>query len=169
MRDEETSFDEGERLYGQGDYDGAIAAYTCALSDEPEEGLYFQCRGQAYLRKGELDLAIADYTKALSLYDDDEDRAMAYLYRATAYISKTDYHNVMADSNAAIKLGHLLKDAYLARGIAYVNLGPMGQAFEDWKTAADYGSKGALQKLEQYGIKFTPMKKAKKKEKRNEE
>jgi hypothetical protein len=153
-----TPFEEGEQRYEKGDYDGAIAAYTRALEEEPSEGFYFQCRGQAYRMKGEFDRAIVDYTKALSLYDDDEDRAMAYLYRATAYICKSDYHNVMADANAAIKLGHLLKDAYLARGIAYVQLGPMGQGFADWKTAADYGSTGALQKLAQYGINFTPMK-----------
>jgi len=153
----EKHYDTGEMMMEQGDYSGAVEAYSLALSIDASDGFVFQCRGDAYRHIGDFDSAIADYTKALSLYDDDEDRAMAYLYRAVAYISKCDYHNVMADANEAIKLGHLLDNAYLTRGIAYVNLGPMGQGFADWKTAADYGSKGALKKLEQYGIKHTPL------------
>ena len=154
--------DEGDQLIEKGDFDGAIAVYTRAISSEPDDGFIFQLRGDAYKQKGDLNSAIADYTKAISLYDDDEDRAMAYLYRAVVYISKSDYHNVMADANAAIKTGYMLDNAYLTRGIAYINLGPMGQACEDWKTAADLGSKGALIKLEEYGIKYTPLKKKKK-------
>ena len=33
------------------------------------------------MEKGDFEGAIADYTKAVSLYDNDEDRAMAYLLR----------------------------------------------------------------------------------------
>jgi len=153
---------EGERLIEQGDFDGAIEVYTKAIEEEPSEGFNFQLRADVYKLIGELDKAIADYTKAVSLYDDDEDRAMAYLYRATVYIMKTDYHNVIADANAAIETGHFLDNAYLARGIAYYNLGPMGQGFDDWKKAADLGSKGALKKLEENEIKYTPILKKKK-------
>jgi len=164
MSDEqsETYIDAGDRLIGQGDFDGAIAVYTSAISNEPDDGFIFQLRADAYKQKGDLDSAIADYTKAFSLYDDDEDRAMALIYRAVVYITKSEYHNVMADANAVIKTGHFLDNAYLTRGIAYFNLGPMGQAFDDWKTAADLGSKGALKKLEESGIKYTPLKKKKK-------
>ena len=160
MEDTEQSYiDEGDQLIAQGDFDGAIAVYNRAISSEPSDGFIFQLRGDAYKLKEDFDSAIADYTKAISLYDDDEDRAMAHIYRAVVYIIKSDYHNVMADANAAIQTGHLLDNAYLTRGIAYINLGPMGQAFEDWKTAADHGSKGALKKLEEYGINYTPLKK----------
>ena len=159
MEETETYISEGDRLIEQGDFDGAIAVYTKAISGGPPDGFNYHLRGDAYRKKGDFDSAIADYTKALSMYDDDEDRALTLIYRATAYISKSEYHNVMADANAVVKSGLMLDMAYLARGIAYVNLGPMGQGFDDWKKAADLGSKGALKKLEQYGIKYLPLKK----------
>jgi len=155
--DDLTYIDLGDQLIEQGDFDGAIAVYTGAISSEPDDGFIYQLRADAYKKKGDLDNAIADYTKAISLYDDDEDRAMAYIYRAVVYIIKGEYHNVMDDANAAIKTGYLLDCAYLTRGTAYINLGPMGQAFEDWKKAADLGSKGALIKLEERGIKYKPL------------
>ena len=151
--------EEGDRLVDQGDFDGAIALYTEAISAEPADGFIYQLRGDAYLKKRDLGSAIADYTKALSLLEDNEDRALAYMYRAIAYKGKSDWHNVMADANAVIKTGYFSAMAYLARGSAYVMLGPMGQGFEDWKTAADHGSKSALAELEKYGITFTPLKK----------
>ena len=168
----ETYIDKGERLIEQGDFDSAIGVYTGAISRKPKDGFIYFLRGDAFRKKGDFDRAIADYTKAISISNepqpetngdgsslDDEDRAMIYIYRAIAYISKSDYHNVIADANEAIKTGHFLDNAYLARGKAYYNLGPMGQAFEDWKTAANHGSKGALIELEKYGIKYTPLKK----------
>ena len=158
--DTELSYiDEGDQLIEQGDFDGAIAVYTSAISSDPDDGFIYQLRGEAYKRKIDFDNAIADYTKAISLYDDDEDLAMAYLYRAVVYMLKDDYHNVIADADAAIKTGHLLDNAYLSRGIANMNLGFMRQATEDWKKAADLGSKGGLIKLEQYGVKYKPSKK----------
>jgi len=118
--------------------------------------------GDQLIEQGDFDRAIIDYTKAISLYDNDEDRAMSYLYRSTAYIAKSDYHNAITDTNAAIKTGYFLDNAYLARGIAYLNLGPMGQAFDDWKKSADLGCKGALIKLKENGIIYTPIKKEEK-------
>jgi len=160
--DELSYIDEGDQLIEQGDFDGAIEVYTGAISSEPSDGFIYHLRAEAHKKKGDFDRAIIDYTKAISLYDNDEDRAMAYLYRATAYIAKSEYHNVITDTNAAIETGYFLDNAYLARGIAYLNLGPMGQAFEDWKKSADLGCKGALIKLKENGILYTPLKKNKK-------
>jgi tetratricopeptide (TPR) repeat protein len=114
-------------------------------------------KAERLYEKGDYDGAIADYTEAISLYDNNEDLALIHIYRAAAYINKSDYHHVMADANTAIKLGHQLAEAHLVRGIACLHLGPMGQAIVEWKKAADYGSKGALKKLEEYGVLYTPL------------
>ena len=153
---EESYIDKGDRLIEEGDYDGAIALYTEVISAEPKDGFNFLLRGDAYRKKGELDRAIVDYTRSISLSDDDEDRALAYIYRAVSYIGKSEYHNVIADANEVIKTGHFLDNAYLSRGIAYTRLGPMTQGYNDLKTAADLGNKGALKELEKYGIIYTP-------------
>jgi len=152
----DTYISRGDQLIEQRDYDGAVAVYTEAASIEPKDGFIYQLRGDAYRLKGDMDRAIVDYSRALSLYDDDEDMALTHLYRAAAYKSKSEYHNVIADANEAIKRGFFLDAAYLARGIAHYMVGPVKQAFEDLKTAADLGSKGALKELEKYGVSYTP-------------
>ena len=112
--------------------------------------------GDLLIEQGDFDSAIRVYTGAISREPQD---GFIYFLRGDAYIIKSDYHNVIADANEAIKTGHFLDNAYLVSGKANYNPGLMGQAFEDWKTAANHGSKGALIELEKYGIKYTPLKK----------
>jgi len=158
--------DEGDLLIEQGDFDGAIALYTKAISEDPKDGFNFHLRGDAYRLKGDLERAVVEYSKALALYDNDEDRALTLMYRATAFIGKSEYHNVIADADAALKTGYFIPEAYLARGKAYFMLGPINLGVEDLKKAADLGSKGALIELEKYGYPYTPVQKEKKKKKK---
>jgi len=50
---------QGNMLRDKGDFDGAIAAYTEGIRLNQKSSAVLQ-RGQAYLRKGEFDKAIAD-------------------------------------------------------------------------------------------------------------
>ena len=77
------------RLIGSGrlsDHDLAIAHYN---------------QGNAYLDKGALDSAIADYNEAIRLNPKD---AMAYSNRGDAYALKSDYGRATADYDQAIGL-----------------------------------------------------------------
>ena len=158
-KQDETYIEKGDRLIEQGDFNGAIALYTEVISSDPEDGFNNQLRGEAYLKNGDYDRAIVDYSRAIALCGDEEERAMAHVYRAIAYKGKSEYHNVKADAEEAIKLGYYLPVAYLARGTAYFMLGPVKQGIEDWKTAADLGSKSALIELEKHSEKYKPRKK----------
>ena len=67
----------GLQALDQGDYDGAIALFTHALkygqlADEDQEFAYAN-RGDAYLKKGDLSLAIADLDRARQMKPDDTD------------------------------------------------------------------------------------------------
>jgi len=58
---------QGNLLRDQGDFDGAIAAYTEAIRLNPQDAQPYSGRGRAYLRKDELDKAIADCNKPYRL------------------------------------------------------------------------------------------------------
>ena len=161
--EQETYISKGDSLIEQSDFDGAIAVYSKAISEDPKDGFNFHLRGDAYRLKGDLERAVVEYSKALALYDNDEDRALTLMYRATAFIGKSEYHNVIADADAVIKTGFFLSEAYLARGKAHFMLGPINLGVEDLRKAADLGSKGALMELEKYGYPYTPVMKVKKK------
>ena len=94
---------------------------------------------QEYLRhgieaqqRGQYSEAIENYTKALSL---NQDNYWAYLFRGSAYFYKSEYDYTIHDLNAAIQL-HPNEDwAHLLRGTAYFRLGKDDRALHDASTA----------------------------------
>ena len=73
----------------------------------------FVDRGVAKGKKGDLDGAIADCTKAIEL---NPKSAVAYSIRGLAKGKKGDLDGAMADCNQAIELDPKCADAYLNRG-----------------------------------------------------
>jgi len=128
--------------------DRAIADYDKAIA-------YFN-RGLAYQKKGEVDLAIANYTKATKLNPND---FIAYYNRGKAYNEKGDYDRTIADLTKAIKLKPKLAQVYNNRGAVYDSKGEVDRAIADYTKAialnpkyataysnrgVAYGSKGAF-------------------------
>jgi len=124
------------------DYDGAIARFTKALEFVPdaEQGiaqdtdigaLYFY-RGIAYSDKGELDLAIADFTQALKIHPEFAD---AYYNRGIAYSEKRELDLTIADYTQALKIYPEFTAAYNNRGSAYSDKGELDLAIADYTQA----------------------------------
>ena len=90
---------------------------------------YFN-RGVAYGRKGEVDRAIADYTKAIAL---DPNVALAYTNRGSAYYRKGEYERAIADHSKAIAIDPNHANAYYNRGVAYEQKGDKDQAIADFR------------------------------------
>ena len=94
---------------------------------ESEKHLY---QGAANYRAGNLEQAIADYTKAIEL---DPDFAVAYNTRGFAYANSGDLEQAIADYDKAIELNPDLAVAYTNRGSAYADSGNLEQAIKDYE------------------------------------
>ena len=75
--DPQNAVDEGNKAYGEGNYDQAIAFYTYAIESEKlsrkDLGIVHRTRGHAYYRKNQYEKAIAEYSKAIELNPKDPD------------------------------------------------------------------------------------------------
>ena len=102
--------------------------------------VYFN-RGDAYHRKGDFDLAIGEYTKAIEL---KLDYTNAYNNRGVAYYNKGDYEKAIVDFNRAIDLRPDDAKTYFGRGDAYADRGEFDKAINDYNTALGLNSGFAL-------------------------
>jgi tetratricopeptide (TPR) repeat protein len=84
--------------------------------------------GIAAYFSGDVDTAIAHYTKAIELKPDS---AEAYEHRGVAYVPKKLYDQAIADFTKAIQLKPDFAVAYRLRGIAYGGKRPYDQAIAD--------------------------------------
>jgi tetratricopeptide (TPR) repeat protein len=76
-------------------------------------------RGMSLLDKGLVDAAIAQFS-LLVQYDPKD--AVSYCYRANALARKKDWHRMLADTDAALRLDSKLAWAYVLRGQACAGL-----------------------------------------------
>ena len=92
-------------------------------------------RGVLRMREGKYDVALADYSEALSL---QPDLGAAYLNTGAAYIYQRDFQSALAPLNRAIELeSNDLFAAYYNRAIARENTGDVAGAFEDFSTSLE--------------------------------
>ncbi len=135
-------------LYQEGDYDGAIAAYTKAIALNSKDAVACNNRGAAYAKKGEYDRAITDYNKAIAL---NPKNANAYSNRGSIYYRKGEHDRAIKDHDEAIVLNPKHAKAYNNRGNAYGGKGEYNRAIADYdkaiainpKYADAYSNRGA--------------------------
>ena len=98
----------------------------------PQDHVFYNNRGIDYGEKGEYDLAIKDFTKAIEL---KPDYAIAYNNRAAVYRSKGKHDLAIEDCNKAIQLKSDYAEPYSNRGAAYRNKGDYDRAIRDYDRA----------------------------------
>jgi tetratricopeptide (TPR) repeat protein len=106
-------------------------------------------RGLAFLEKGDLDRAIAEFTKAIDINPKDAD---AYAHRAYAFGEKDDYDREISDWTKVIEIYPKAAYAYLQRGLAYGEKDDLDRAIADYTKALSinpnyieaYGSRGVV-------------------------
>jgi tetratricopeptide (TPR) repeat protein len=90
-------------------------------------------RGIAYAEKGQYDLAISEFTKAVGI---DPSSAETYNNRGIAYSKKGRYNLAISDFTRALSLNHDGARAYYNRGITYALMGRADLALSDFNSAA---------------------------------
>jgi tetratricopeptide (TPR) repeat protein len=105
---------------------------TCAaftFAQEPDDADAYYKRGTAWLDKGELDEAIADFTQAIRL---DPESPEPYSERGVAWYLKGEYDKATADCSEAIRLNPKDEMAYGNRGLTWCCKGEYGKATADY-------------------------------------
>lgn len=123
-------------LYMGDDPDASIAACSTMLAQEQRadtQSKILLYRGQAYLKKKDLDHALADFESALRL---DPNNALAFSERASFYrFERHDLARAIADLTSAIRL-EPRNYAYLsARAALYAETGKLESATADFDAA----------------------------------
>jgi tetratricopeptide (TPR) repeat protein len=117
--------------FQKGQYDLAIKEINRQIETHPGHPLLYipyNDRGEAYRRKGDLDLSIADYNKALEI---NPTYSTAYNNRGLAYTRKGEYDRAIADFNKALDIDHKFAKAYANRASAYYHKGEYDKAWSD--------------------------------------
>jgi len=128
-------FEEGKRLFVEGNLEASITAFTKALKAGYDAKISHLSRGAAYLKLKEPDRAIGDFSKAIEL---DNSNVRSYYYRGMANAQKKDFEMAVADFSKAIELKPDDGASIFARGASYIELGKLEEAGRDIKNAANY-------------------------------
>jgi tetratricopeptide (TPR) repeat protein len=101
--------------------------------------------GNAKLKKGDYDAAIADFSKAIEA---DAKCLEAYCFRGLAKIHKGDFAGAVADYDKAIELHPEFAPAYASRGVARHESGDAEGAISDFTRAMELDPKDAKAPLD---------------------
>jgi tetratricopeptide (TPR) repeat protein/adenylate kinase family enzyme len=124
-----------------GDPSRQINYYSSQIQKNPKKAENYKNRGDAYYKKKEYDLAIADHSEAIKL---DPKDAITYNNRGNAYYKKKEYDLAIADHSEAIKLDPKYAKAYNNRGDAYYKKKEYDLAIADYSEAIKLYPKYAI-------------------------
>jgi len=120
----------GMSRLGPSDFSGAIDHFTASLKIAETADAYLQ-RGNAQKNLGHMDLAVADWGKAIAL---DTNQVDAYTARGAYYQSKNETAKALSDFERSLQLNPTV-DGYFQRGQLYAALGQFDKAIEDYDRA----------------------------------
>jgi Tfp pilus assembly protein PilF len=115
--------------FEKNDFEGAIADFTRAIELKARQQEFcFYFRGLALYRRGRLDEAIADLSKAITL----KQHPRFYGDRGNMLAQKGDFDGAIADLNKAIEIEPKFAKAYGDRGIVHLMRGDDTAAESDF-------------------------------------
>jgi tetratricopeptide (TPR) repeat protein len=117
-----------------------FACVSSKAEPDPKALEHYQL-AEDYASQGQMDLAIEQYTKAISV---DPEYVAAYSNRGIAYQHIDDYDQAIADFTQAITLDpeHVL--SYYQRAVVYHHQGDLDKAISDLNRATELDSNYAL-------------------------
>ncbi len=107
---------------------------TNGNQDDPQEPIENNAkacidRGIVYINKGDYDLAITNFGKAIELAPDN---AQVYIWRGLTHYSKGDYDHAITDLDKAIQIEPNDAPAYIGRGLVYYRKSDYDRAITDF-------------------------------------
>jgi tetratricopeptide (TPR) repeat protein len=89
----------------------------------------YRARGSWHQKKGELDLALADYASSIKI---EPKNVESYDYRADVYQQKGDYDRALSDYDRASKLDPAYAAAHYSRGMIFEKKKDLDKAREEY-------------------------------------
>lgn len=134
-------------------YDEAIIDLTKSVELNPKDGQTLLYRGEAFHKKGDFEKAIADFSKAVIVWEKHKDLRFAFYRRAETHIAKGDHNSALTDANRSLALDPKADYGYYLRGKAYVLAGKKDLAIADFKKTLELypNSKIAKEELAKLG------------------
>ncbi len=124
----------GNEKMRNGDFDGAIAEFNeviriSQIYPANVQSASYISRALAYEGKGDLDKALTDFSKAISLQSNN---AFAYQNRAGVFEKQNEIDKAIADYSKAIKLNPKFPFPYRGRGLLLLKKGKDTEAEADF-------------------------------------
>jgi TonB family protein len=104
----------------------------------PPDAAFYEKRAEAGLAKGDLDAAIADYSKAIEM---NADSPTAYLGRGSVYVAKKSWDPAIADFSKAVELDPKNATGFAKRAEALEKKGYLDLAEADYNKAFELDPK----------------------------
>ena len=125
-------YQKGVALRMLGDLEGAIEALTEAAELSTTGGTEALLRrGIIYFRQGDLELAKADFEKAIQFTMRGQN-ARAYFWLGLCYQTQGEVHQAVTEYTRALRVQPRYLNAYVNRGLAYMSQGRYERAIRDF-------------------------------------
>ncbi len=125
---------QGDRHFGRGEYEAAIAAYTEVLRLNPASAYAYYNRANAYRRLGQCEAALPDYGRSLQI---NPQQSFALLYRGECLHAIGQYRAAVENYTMLLQLRANDPAVYQKRADAYLALANRGAAIADYQKAAE--------------------------------
>lgn len=114
---------------------------TPTPTPEPRDHSFYRKRADDHAKKGEFQLALADYDKAAEMRADDP---AIFLNRAKAHVGLESFNRSVEDFSKALELEPRSADIYVNRGASFEKLGDNEKAMADYRKALEIEPRNAV-------------------------
>lgn len=137
--------EEGIEKLNREDYQGAIQSASQAIQLNARLGEAYAIRGRAHYGLGNTDEAIKDYTSAINLLPNDQNKAQTFYDRAIAYSDTQQFSQAISDLTSALQVvpsnaTQLKADIYFRRGFFRSENNKSREAIDDFTSALELNS-----------------------------
>lgn len=117
----------GEIKQKEGDLTSAFQTFDKAVKTFPKQSEPYFKRGRIYFERNQLDLALKDFNKAISI----DQNAIYYTSRGSLYLKRGNINKAIADLNKSIELDPTNYEPYTHLGLVFINTKEYAKAKEN--------------------------------------